>query len=306
MTAMNGHVNRKSLTRPVGVSVRGIIFKRIMRDPINILIHGEPKSGKTTFAARRNPTALIIDTEKSSRLMRGINRHEIQSLKDIDAILARIDKGEVKTVVIDTLDELVNNHLKAETKSLGGDYTRSHNMLAMQGWGYMRERFMDIIRRFQNAGADTCTLCHSELIDKPDGSRKWSMKLPSDYAREVMAMMDAIGFIEKIREQDRFTYRLHLDKTHTFDAGVRDVYDASDDSFHSILPKYIDNPALVDVLKAYDDFFSGEPAPCHKCRKEGKLVRSECEADNGKSYCVSCLKEYEDYKTSKLKEDNKE
>lgn len=282
------------------------------RDPINLLIHGEPKSGKTTFAVRRNPKALVIDTEKSSRLMRGLNRYELQAFKDVDSILQKIEKEKLESVIIDTLDVLVGSHLKKETKDLGGDYVRQHNMLGLQGWGYMRDRFEDVCRKFQEVGANVCLLCHSELVQKPDGSKKWTMQLPSDYARQVMGMMDMIGFMEKLpnpkstSDKDKFIYRLNLEKTHLYDAGTRDVYDVTDDSFHSILPSFMDNPALVDILKAYDDFFAGEPLPCHKCRKEGKILPSAQEADNGKRYCDSCFKEYENYKASKIKEDNQE
>ncbi len=230
-----------------------------MREKINMLIHSEPKSGKTTFAVRRNPNALILDTEGSSKHIKGCNREVITSFYQMDSVLKRIRKGEINVVVIDTLDELVNNFAKNDIKRMGGSYVQSNGMLTMQGWGIMRDKFMTLSRSFRDAGADVVTLCHSELVEKPDGSKKWTMKLPSDYAREIMGMMDIVGFMEKKSLPDgKNIFTIHFDKTEQYDAGIRAVYDVEKDEFRSPIEVKIENPALVDILKSYDDFFEGE------------------------------------------------
>lgn len=232
-----------------------------MRERINVLVHGEPKSGKTTFAVRRNPQVLIADTEGSSKLIKGVQRLPITSMADMDKILAQIKAGTVKVVVIDTLDELVNNFGKEEVRKKGGLYIQPDGTISLKGWGLMRDRFLALTRSFRDAGADVLTICHSELIDLPEGGKKWTMKLPSDYAREVMGQMDVVGFQQVVRKGDGTNVRtMHFEKTPMWDAGTRAVYDAVEDKFTPIIPASIENAAFIDILAAYDKFFGDSVA----------------------------------------------
>jgi hypothetical protein len=266
-----------------------------MREKVNVLVHGAPKSGKTTMAVRRNPGVLIADTEGSSKLIKGVKREAITSMADMDRILTRIKSGEVTVVVIDTLDELVNAYGKDEVRRKGGGYIAKDNLLSMQGWGFLRDRFLNMTRAYRDAGADVLTLCHSELVEVPEGGKKWTLKLPSDYAREVAAHMDVIGFLQVEKAPDGSNVRrLHLEKSPMYDAGVRSVYDASEDKFYNILPPVMENAAFVDILSAYDKFFAGEGAGfivipnCENCAKTGAVKESAGEVD-GHRYCVDCL-----------------
>lgn len=284
-----------------------------MRTKINMLLHGVPKSGKSLFAVRRNPGVLVADTEGSTRLVKGIKREEITSMDDMGKILKRIESGEVKLVVIDTLDELINNFGKNEAKNKNADFVNKLGLLTMPGWGYMRDRFMEITRNYRDAGADVLTICHSECNVLPNGTKKWNIKLPSDYAREVMGMMDIVGFSEVSRSgEGENKFIVHFAPSAEYDAGVRAIYDAVEDKLSSPLPEYLENAALVDVLKAYDDFFDGDgkgyAVKCEKCRKEGKMTDAIETADNGKAYCAEHLKAYKDWKANNkppVKEDNK-
>lgn len=271
-----------------------------------MLVHGEPKTGKTTFGVRRNPGVLILDSEGSSKLIRGVKREAITSMADLDKVLARIKTGEVQTVVIDTLDEIVNNFAKEEVKKRGGEFVNKLGMLTLPGWGMMRDRFMAMTRAYRDAGADVLTLCHSELVEQPDKSHKYTMKLPSTYAREVMGMMDAVGFLEVIRDGNGENIRrMHFSKTPMFDAGTRAVYDAAEDRFYEVLPPSIDNAAFIDILDAYDKFFSGEGAGfvvkpnCSNCAKKNVVTEATKETD-GMELCDSCFNKYEEIKKSKV------
>jgi len=270
-----------------------------MRERLNILVHSEPKSGKTTFAVRRNPGVLVMDTEGSSKFVRGVKREIVKEMSQMDNVLARIKSGEVNLVVIDTLDELVNNFAKEEVRRKGGDYVYK-GQLTQPGWGLMRDRFLTLTRSYRDAGADVLTLCHSELVEKPNAGKKWTMKLPSDYAREVMGMMDLIGFLEVHRNADGTQVRrMNFEKTPMYDAGSRSVYDAATDKFYRIVPASIDDPALVDVLKAYDDFFDGKnegfALKCVNCAKKGVDADAKEEIDGGQ-YCPTCAAKYRELK----------
>lgn len=273
-----------------------------MRERLNILVHGEPKSGKTTFAVRRNPGVLIKDTEGSSKFIRGVKREVVTNMADMDAVLARIKSGEVTCVVIDTLDELVNNFAMKEAKAKGGQNVKGDGMLSQSGYGVLRARVLSLLRSYRDAGADVLCICHSEIEELPNGGKKWTMKLPSDYAREVMGMQDIIGFMEKHRGPDgNETRRLNLEKSAMFDAGYRAVYDATDDKFHYVVPPLIDDPALIDILKAYDDFFDGKTAgfvaKCSNCAKKGVDKDAAAEVD-GKLFCADCKTKYEELKNA--------
>ena len=267
-----------------------------LRERLNILIHGEPKSGKTIFAVRRNPGVLVKDTEGSSKFIRGVKREVVTSMSDMDAVLTRITSGEVNCVVIDTLDELVNNFAMKEVKSKGGDNVKKDGMLSQSGYGTLRVRVLTLLRAYRDAGADVLCVCHSEIEELPNGGKKWTMKLPSDYAREVMGMQDIIGFMEKHRGPDGSeTRRLNLEKSAMFDAGYRAVYDANDDKFYHVIPAQIEDPALVDILKAYDDFFDGKTkgfvAKCQNCAKKGQDADATKEVD-GLLLCEQCSVKY--------------
>jgi hypothetical protein len=229
----------------------------------------------------------------------------------MDGVLARIKSGEVKVVVIDTLDELVNNFAKEEVRRKGGEFVNKMGMLTMAGWGIMRDRFMALTRSYRDAGADVLTICHSELVEQPDKSKKYSMKLPSDYAREVMGMMDVVGFLEVARNSEGLNVRrLHLEKTPMFDAGIRAVYDAGEDKFYNILPPMVEDPALIDVLTAYDKFFTGEGAgfvvtpKCSNCAKQGKVADMTKEVD-GMELCDDCAQRWNDRKVNEMPEEAK-
>lgn len=274
-----------------------------MREKLNVLVYGEPKTGKTTFAVRRNPGVLILDTEGSSRFVRGVKREAITSLKQMDAVLARIRSGEVKCVVIDTLDELVNNFAQAEVRKNGGNNVQGNGLLTQQGYGVMRDRFLSLTRAYQHAGADVLTLCHSELQEQPDTSRKQTIKLPSNYAKEVMGQMDIVGYLEVYRKPDGTNgRRLNLQKTPMYDAGYRAVYDAATDAFQYVVPPVIEDAAFVDLLTAYDRFFDGTTegfaAKCSNCAKKGVEADAKRESEVG-LLCDPCADKYEAMKAAK-------
>lgn len=271
-----------------------------MREKLNILVYGEPKVGKTTFACRRNPGVLILDTEGSSKFIRGVQREVITSLKQMDNVLLRIKSGEVKVVVIDTLDELVNNFAKDEVRRKGGANVQNNGLLTMQGYGVLRDRFLGITRAYQAAGADVLTLCHSEIVENTDGFKKQTIKLPSDYAKEVMGQMDIVGYLEVYRKPDGTNgRRLNLQKAPMFDAGYRAVYDAIADKFQYVIPPVIEDATLVDILKAYDEFFDGKHdgfnAKCSNCLQKGLDADAKKEVD-GRLFCEACATRYEQLK----------
>lgn len=206
------------------------------RESINILVYGPPKSGKTTMAVKRNPNVLVLDTEGSSKHVIGIKREVIRNFGQMDLVLNRIKSGEIKSVIIDTLDELVNNFATEEVKKMGGQYV-FNGLLSQAGYGQLRDRFFKIIRSYRDAGADVLTLCHAELVEVPNGGKKWTMKLPSDYAREVLGMMEVIGFMEVVKADGKNVHRLNLTPSPMFDAGCRVIYDATNDKDFSILPR---------------------------------------------------------------------
>lgn len=278
-----------------------------MREKLNILVHSEPKAGKTIFAVRKNPGVFVLDTEGSSKHVRGIERKVITSMNDMRSILPRIKSGEIKVVVIDTLDELVNNFGKQEVRSKGGHYVQRDGTLSQPGWGFLRENFLKLTRDYRDAGADVLTLCHSELKETPTGGIKWTLKLPSDYSREVMGMMDAIGFLEVYRKGDgTYGRRLNFEKTPMYDAGIRAVYDAVEDKFYNILPPQIEDASLVEILKAYDEFFEGKGegyvTPCSNCAEKGKKADA-VEMVANMNLCKDCVVSYNKVMTEKNKPD---
>lgn len=219
---------------------------------VNFIVYGVPGIGKTSFSAL-TPNVLVLDTEGSSKHIEGLNRKDIKELREIDDVLFQLKKPEnkIETVVIDSLDEMVNNFAKNEARAKG--FVNKSGNLTLEGYGILRDRFMDLMRKFRDAGVNVCITCHAANEDVPGEGKMWRMKLPSDYAREVMAMMDAVGFLGWHTDNDgKKKRRLYLRPTSSFDAKARGNLDLTTGEHKDILPEFMDDATFGKVLKYYE------------------------------------------------------
>lgn len=278
-----------------------------MTKTINFLVYGTPGVGKTTFSAL-TPNVLLCDTENSSAHFSnmGDRRVAITSFSNLLPLLERAKKGEFKTIAIDSLDELVANQLKTEVKSKG--YARADGQLTLEGWGVMKDRLLTMLRMFRDAGVNVLITSHAENEDIPGEGRMWRCKLPSNWSKDVLAMMDAAGYLTWAKDQEGNTVRrLYLRPTSQFDAKARGDIDYEKGEVKDILPPFLDNTTFGKVLKIYEDHYASltkpvegkEPEPlkprCENCTLKGKMSDAEEELD-GKLLCTSCAIRYKELK----------
>lgn len=222
----------------------------------NILIYGSPGIGKTLFAALC-PKSVYLDTEGSARNVTGLNRIEVKSLTDVDSVIAKLrsDPTKADTIVIDSLDELVNNYAKTEARAKG--FTNKSGNLTLEGYGILRDRFMAMMRSLRDLGVNVCFVAHAEMVDLPGEGKKWTIRLPSDYAREVMAMMDVVGFMGWTVKDGVKVRRVFFRPQDTFDAKARGALNAETGEHRDIVPEFMDAEKIGDatlgkLLKLYE------------------------------------------------------
>lgn len=122
---------------------------------IKMLVVGEPGSGKTRGAASW-PDVLYLNADDGllSVRDRDVKAVDIATIKDLEEVKRALDQapkireqlfgGPVRTVVLDTLDEIarivIRERLEAEKKTA----------MAIQDWGYLGDTMRNMVRGFRN------------------------------------------------------------------------------------------------------------------------------------------------------------
>jgi hypothetical protein len=224
---------------------------------INFLIHSLPGVGKTTFGAL-TPDVAVADCENSSAHMSGLNRIEVRTFDDIRALLPRAQKGEFRTLFIDTLDELVDNQMKNDVKTRG--YSMKNGRLTLEGYGILKDSLIAMMRGFRDANVNVLVACHTKNEDVPGEGKMWRLKLPSDWSKDIMSMQDAAGFLALVKDNDgNEVRRLFLRPSERYEAKARGDIDLSTRKVVDILPPHLDNATFGDILSIYEKHYSPKP-----------------------------------------------
>lgn len=174
------------------------IVKAKPQAPSKFLIIGEPFSGKTTLAAKA-PSPIFISTDGNAAKM-GLDAVNVKTVAEIrEALELALDKKEYKTVVIDTIEGIVDifsEEVLDEFKALGfkaegGQPLKSLNDLAWgKGTGALNKRVAAFANTLAALNKNVIVLSYTKRqFDEVSGSIILASELKN--IRLITRFMDA-------------------------------------------------------------------------------------------------------------------
>ena len=175
----------------------------ISRDLRNkyLLIYGQPKTGKTSFAAEC-PKNLIFCFEKGVNFLPGVYAVDVPKWPAFKALLKQLAKPEVRekfdTITIDTLSiawGLCEQYICSQkgVETIGA-------IPWGQGYALLKDEFADALRQISMLGYGMILITHAktriEKIDEDNSRLIVSPNIPDRAQDIVNALVDIIGYIK--------------------------------------------------------------------------------------------------------------
>ena len=193
---------------------------------VNILIHGDSGSGKTTFAGSgrdngQRDLILAIENGTVSAARSGSQANVLQIgtwdelNQAIDAIVDDPDRFE--WVIVDSitkLQDLIWDHILSE--AVGRNPSRSRYKKELQEYGEAQARLAEVVERLNNSDANILWTALSDLEVDEQGNE---FKMPSIHGRGgkqaawVCAQMDTVIYLSVIEHNGRLRRRFQFNKT---------------------------------------------------------------------------------------------
>ena len=153
--------------------------------------------GKTTLALSA-PKPLLLDTDNGIHRVQSEYRSDVVQVKSYQDILDVLeeDLSDYKTIVIDTLGELVNFMLKYfadKDKSLitrGGTYN-------IKIWGFIKQEFQNLKLKLQLLNKQLIFVSHVKE-DKDGENKVYRMDVAGSTSETVTKILDFLGFCEML------------------------------------------------------------------------------------------------------------
>ena len=161
-------------------------------------IYGVAGIGKSTLALSA-PKPLLLDTDNGVHRIQAEHRSDcvqVRSYHDVLEVLFEEDLSEYKSIVIDTLGELVNFMLKyfAENdKSLitrGGTYN-------IKIWGLIKQEFLKLRMRLQELNKNLIFVAHQ--AEEKDGEKKvYRLDVAGSTSKDIIKILDFLAYCEML------------------------------------------------------------------------------------------------------------
>lgn len=170
---------------------------------LNMLLYGQPASGKTVGACSAPGPLLVVNAEGPSALayarhlygsmIREVRFEGSQTLRAVCEYLRRGDGGE-QTVVIDSVGEVYATLLK----EIGGSQPQ------IQHYGKVNGQLIDLIRFLRNLDIHVVLVAHEQIDDSEEGG---AVRRPATGTKknpeEVMKHMDVVAYCGVVLEDDK-------------------------------------------------------------------------------------------------------
>lgn len=198
-----------------------------LNTPKSILIYGDPKNGKTWFAASASEVAelspvLLIDIEGGAsaiaRDWRDVDVISVETHEQLDNVVNSLinTKHKYKTVILDTLGVAMD---KAE-KFFGEKPENKNNRFGK--WGDLKEWTTDSIRKLHSAPFLTILVAHAQdEKDEQTGAVKILPLLPGSAKNTLPAIPDIIGYMTAENGDDGIKRVLYLQSSDRLVSGNR-------------------------------------------------------------------------------------
>jgi len=207
----------------------GIEPHKVSRDlkGYSILIYGDPKTGKTTTAAKF-PNSLLLAFEKGFKAIPGVLAQPLNTWPDMLRVVKQLDTEEAKnkyeTIIIDTAD-LAYDATEAYICSLHG-VDSIGDIGYGKGYSEAAREFDKVLQKLRNLDYGVVLISHAQDRTITDEQGKEFNKITSTLGNTprkiVNRFVDIMGYarIVQVPEVGEKTY-LYMRATIRFEAGSR-------------------------------------------------------------------------------------
>jgi len=164
-------------------------------ESMNMLIYGDPGTGKTTFAySAKNPVLIALDKGyKRSGLRR--DALEVEDWNDVLEVINTQDLiNAYDTFIFDdmgSMQDFIKRHISAQ----GGATTKDGN-LSMRGWGQLAQEFKKFFKKAKDINKDLILIAHSkEYKDGEDGPIMYKPDIQGSTYNYIFRYLDLVGYL---------------------------------------------------------------------------------------------------------------
>ena len=192
--------------------------KPLAVNPKILLLYGPPKVGKTTVLSQLND-CLVIDTEEGSHMLEGYF-HGVDNKEKLLEFYKDASEGhDYKVFALDTIDKVVEWTTKEVVSECQVDDIA--DLPYGKGYGMVRERTMNNIRKLQSLCPQTIIVGHRKTAAAVDNSTAVdpeTLDLSGKLRNQIMAQSDAIGYMFR---DDEDKLMVSFKAAHAVEAGSR-------------------------------------------------------------------------------------
>ena len=192
--------------------------KPLAVNPKILLLYGPPKVGKTTVLSQLND-CLVIDTEEGSHMLEGYF-HGVDNKERLLEFYKDASEGhDYKVFALDTIDKVVEWTTKEVVSECQVDDIA--DLPYGKGYGMVRERTMNNIRKLQSLCPQTIIVGHRKTAAAVDNSTAVdpeTLDLSGKLRNQIMAQSDAIGYMFR---DDEDKLMVSFKAAHAVEAGSR-------------------------------------------------------------------------------------
>lgn len=222
----------------MGINLLDIQPHKVSRDlrGYSVFFYGEPKSGKTTTAAKF-PEALLLAFEKGYNAIPGVMAQPINKWADFKSVLKELKKEEVKnkfsTIIIDTADiayDYCSKYICDNAKRPDGGFgvDSISDIGYGKGYGLVGQEFDECLRSIVQLDYGLVIISHStDKTFKNENGEEYNQIVPTLDKRAtniVSRMADIIGYSRVVDTEDGEKTMLFMRGTNRYMAGSRFKY----------------------------------------------------------------------------------
>lgn len=256
-----------------GIDLLSLTPHQVSRDlrGYSVFFYGEPKSGKTTTAAKF-PNALLLAFEKGYNAIAGVMAQPINNWSEFRKVLRQLKDEAVKerfsTIVIDTADiayDYCNKYICANAKRTDGGFGVDNisDIPFGKGYGMVGQEFDECLRSIVQLDYGLVLISHAtDKVFTDENGQEYNKIVPTLDKRAtniVSRMADIIGYSRAVTDEEgKSSTKLFMRGTTRYMAGSRfkytpDYIDFSYDNLVNAIADAIDMQAKSEGKEFFTD-----------------------------------------------------
>ena len=257
----------------MAIDILGLKPHQVSRDlrGYSVFFYGEPKSGKTTTAAKF-PSSLLLAFEKGYSAIPGVMAQPINSWSEFRQVLRQLKSDAAKavyaTIIIDTADiayDYVSKYICDNAKRPDGGFGVDNiaDIPFGKGYGLVSQEFDECLRSIVQMGYGLVLISHAtDKTFKDESGQEYNKIVPTLDKRAtniVSRMADIIGYSRAVTEENgNESVKLFMRGTQRYMAGSRfkytpDYIDFSYENLVNAIADAIDQQASAEGKQYFTD-----------------------------------------------------